>query len=105
MIPGRLSGGLFVLALVSTGLLLGVASSHAQEPPVQPDYDCTRCHSDPVFLEGKRDTPEEDAALLVPQELITDSRHAELPCTGCHAEQGETGYPHSASVVAVPVMP
>ncbi len=98
---GPLGGGFAVLAMVSAGFVLCAPSSGAQEPPVEPDYDCTRCHSDPLFLEGKTETPEGDAALLVPPDLVLGSRHAELACTACHLEQGETGYPHSASVVAV----
>jgi nitrate/TMAO reductase-like tetraheme cytochrome c subunit len=64
--------------------------------PGEPPFDCAKCHSRPEFLAGKTDTPEGDAALLVPDSIILVSRHDTLACASCHPEQASI-YPHEAS--------
>lgn len=74
----------------------------AQEPAPEPSYDCEKCHGDPVFVQGKRETPAADSTLLVPSSVLEETRHAAVPCSGCHVEQAETGYPHTAEAMAIP---
>jgi nitrate/TMAO reductase-like tetraheme cytochrome c subunit len=64
--------------------------------PGEPPFDCAKCHSRPEFLAGKTDTPEGDAALLVPDSIILASRHDTLACASCHPDQASI-YPHEVS--------
>jgi cytochrome b subunit of formate dehydrogenase/nitrate/TMAO reductase-like tetraheme cytochrome c subunit len=72
----------------------------AQQPPAHDDAECDKCHADAFFLEGRTDSPEGDAALLVASAQIRDSDHASLSCSSCHPEHG-AGYPHRTDERAV----
>ncbi|MCK5411515.1 MAG: hypothetical protein KAJ67_05435, partial [Gemmatimonadetes bacterium] len=110
MIPaGRiLRVGARRLAFAVCCVLLGAPGAGGQETPAgqqgpagqevlpgEPPFDCAKCHSRPEFLAGKTDTPEGDAALLVPDSIILSSRHDTLACTSCHPDQASI-YPHEA---------
>lgn len=88
------------LLLALVGAVPGFAErAVAQQTPADA-ADCAKCHADPAFLAGKTESPEGDAALLVRDSLIADSRHASLSCASCHPTHAE-GYPHRAEEVAV----
>ncbi len=98
------------MGLAARGLTFAVflvplfwSAAHGQEIPGdpqvlpgEPPFDCAKCHSRPEFLAGKTDTPEGDAALLVPDSIILGSRHDTLACASCHPDQASI-YPHEAS--------
>jgi hypothetical protein len=89
-----------LLFAVLAGLAAGAAPAVAQaqgdaaaiDVPVESAIDCARCHADPEFLAGKGETPEDDAALLVTDELLAQARHTGIKCAECHVQYGE--YPH-----------
>ncbi len=78
-----------VLFLASVGWLDPPARAAAQ------DVACEACHGNRAFLAGKTPTPAQDSALFVPDALVSETVHANLPCAACHPAPAE-GYPHPA---------
>ena len=62
---------------------------------------CEKCHASHDFLVGKGTPTHSDSALLVPDSVLRDSKHARLACADCHPGYDQ-GYPHNTSIVAVP---
>ncbi len=90
------------LLLVVLVFGLGVGSSTSataaqvgnQEPSV---VTCEVCHGNPDFLVGKG-TPEQQAALFVPDSILLDTVHRDLDCADCHPGPA-VGYPHGPLTV------
>ncbi len=70
-------------------LLLGWALTAVPAAAV----DCERCHGNPSFLAGKRDTPEADQTLFVSEEHLVGTAHDGLDCADCHEGYGDS-FPH-----------
>ena len=80
--------------LVALGICLGItALVRASACLAAEGLDCNRCHGSHEFLAGKRSTPEGDAALFVPDSLLSATKHAQLVCADCH--RGYDRFPHA----------
>jgi nitrate/TMAO reductase-like tetraheme cytochrome c subunit len=62
---------------------------------------CSKCHAQPSFLEGRRAPTARDSTLFVTDSMLDRSVHAGLACADCHAGFDQ-GYPHEAKQVALP---
>lgn len=93
------------LARVAVPALLaaaaGLAGPAAAQEGAEGTVQCVACHGNFGFMQGQRETPARDSALLVTEELLAPSVHGPLPCTACHPRYGE-GYPHDVERVARP---
>jgi nitrate/TMAO reductase-like tetraheme cytochrome c subunit len=84
----------FVVAWLASPLL---GTAWGAEPA---EVDCNRCHGDAVFVAGKKGSPGEDAALLVPDSTLLGTGHDSLRCVSCHLRYDD-GWPHRPGKVTV----
>lgn len=77
---------------VALGLFLAAGASGGTPGPVPEDRACLRCHADPALT---RTAPGPGGrGLYVDPAVLRGSRHARVPCTGCH--QDVAALPHVA---------
>lgn len=93
----RVLPALSVLSVLAVAFAVPATAQEGEEGTVQ----CQVCHGNFGFMQGQRETPARDSALLVTDELVEPSVHGPLPCIACHPGYGE-GYPHDVDRTARP---
>jgi len=76
------------------GLAVLLASPERAAGATPADRECLRCHGDPALTRAQ--AGERARTMYVDPAVLRRSRHARVPCTGCHAGIG--ALPHAAKL-------